>query len=131
MSSDPDRQLTAVLVVVVALAAASVATLGYVAATDGDDGAEPMREVAWSVERANDTHVRVVHSGGPVVPSADLRVTVDGIERRPAWSATTLAEGDAGTVRADPGSRVTLLWDRSRVDTVVLARWTLAASDAE
>ncbi|MFC7136810.1 hypothetical protein [Halobaculum litoreum] len=62
------------------------------------------------------------------MPTADLRVTVDGIERRPAWGAARIAEGDAGTVRADPGSRVSLLWDRSRVDTVVLARWTLPAT---
>lgn len=124
MARDPDRLLTVALVCLAVFAVASVGALGYAATTAGDD-ADPMRDVRWRLDRANDTHVRVVHAGGPTVPSAALRVTVDGVERRPAWSAPALAEGDSGVVRADPGSRVTLLWDRSRVDTVVLDRWRL------
>ncbi|MFC7068344.1 hypothetical protein [Halobaculum lipolyticum] len=128
MALDPDRLLTVALLCVAVFAVAAVAALGYAATTAGDD-ADPMRDVRWRLEPVNDTHVRVVHDGGPTVSAASLRVTVDGIERRPDWRAPALGPGDSGVVRADPGSRVTLLWDRSRVDTVVLDRWRLPGAD--
>ncbi|WP_435063924.1 hypothetical protein [Halobaculum sp. EA56] len=129
MPGDPDRLLTVAVVGVAALFVAALGVLGYVAATGNASTAEPMRDVQWRFDRVNDSHARVVHDGGPTVSPEGLMVSVDGVERHPAWGSGTLSSGDAGLFRADAGSDVALLWERNRVDRVVLARWSVPADD--
>ncbi|WP_277553096.1 hypothetical protein [Halobaculum limi] len=122
--SSRDRRVTLAVVGLVLAVAAAVAILWFVAATGGSADTDPMRAVEWELDRVNDSFVAVVHVEGPRIPTERLRVTVDGVTRRVNWSNEPLAAGGRGVVRADRGSRVTLLWERTRVDLVVLARWT-------
>ncbi len=55
----------------------------------------------WSVERVNDTHVRVEHAGGPPVQASEVAVSVDTNERRTGWSGRVV-QGESATVRAGP-----------------------------
>ena len=79
-------------------------------------------EVDWSLERLNDSHVRLTHGGGPAVPASDLVVTVDGVRRRVSWTGL-VTDGDSGTVRADPGMLVQLYWTTERGERIKLREW--------
>ncbi|GAA0257475.1 hypothetical protein [Halobaculum roseum] len=125
MPEDPDRLLTVAVVGVAAVFVVALGVLGYVAASGDASTAEPMRDVQWRFDRVNDSHARIVHDGGPTVSPDGLMVSVDDIERHPTWRSETLSEGDSGVFRADAGSDVALLWERNRVDRVVLVRWTV------
>jgi hypothetical protein len=76
----------------------------------------------WTLDRVNDSHVRVTHAGGDAVPAADLVVTVDGVRRRVAWDGL-VAEGDTGAVRADRGMIVELYWTNDVGERIKLGSW--------
>jgi len=79
----------------VVLVGVLVAT-GVPSTSTGDAGA-----ANWSVERVNDTHVRVEHAGGPPVQASEVTVSVDNNERRTGWSGRVV-QGESATVRAGP-----------------------------
>lgn len=119
---DDDRLLDylGVFVAVTLLLMVGALVLAF-AGAPGDRTAEaPGAE--WSLERVNDTHVRVVHAGGRPVPADRLVVTVDGYRRRPTWSGL-VSRGDATLVRAGTDLLVRLYWTTDRGDRVLLATW--------
>jgi FlaG/FlaF family flagellin (archaellin) len=85
--------------------------------------AESAPEADWSLERVNDSHVRLAHAGGDPVPASDLVVTVDGVRRRASWDGLVRA-GDTGTVHADRGMLVQLYWTTERGERIKLDEWT-------
>ena len=76
----------------------------------------------WSLERLNDSHVRITHQGGEAVPATDLVVTADGVRRRVSWSGV-VSNGDAGVVRADRGVLVQLYWTSDTGERVKIRSW--------
>jgi hypothetical protein len=76
----------------------------------------------WTAERVNESHVRLTHRGGDVVPSTDLVVTVDGVRRRVSWRGL-VTEGDAGVVRAGSGTTVELYWTDETGERIELREW--------
>lgn len=83
---------------------------------------EDAPDVDWTLERVNDSHVRLTHGGGDVVPATDLVVTVDGVRRRVSWSGNVV-EGDTGAVRADRGMIVELFWTNDVGERIKLESW--------
>jgi hypothetical protein len=79
-------------------------------------------DAEWTLDRVNDSHVRLTHGGGDAVPAADLVVTVDGVRRRVSWDGL-VAEGDAGTVRAGRGMIVDLYWTNDVGERIELRSW--------
>lgn len=104
------------LLMIGALAVAFVETPG------GEATSGPPTE--WSLERVNDTHVRITHEGGDPVAADQLVVSVDGNDRRVTWEGT-VAEGDSGVVRAGAGPDllVRLYWITDRGERVRLDDW--------
>ncbi len=66
-------------------------------------------DVEWSVERVNETHVRVEHAGGSPVTAANLTVTVDGSERRTGWSGPVV-QGQSTVLSAETGAVVRVFY---------------------
>jgi hypothetical protein len=108
------------LFVVVGLVGVVLAGLGG-PSTDAADAPD----AAWTLDRVNGSHVRIVHAGGDAVPASDLVVTVDGVRRRVSWDGVVGA-GDAGVVRADRGMVVQLYWTNEAGERVKLRGWNRA-----
>jgi hypothetical protein len=108
------------LFVVVGLVGVVLAGLGG-PSTDAADAPD----AAWTLDRVNGSHVRIVHAGGDAVPASDLVVTVDGVRRRVSWDGV-VEEGDAGVVRADRGLIVQLYWTNEVGERIKLRGWNLA-----
>ncbi|MFB6172886.1 MAG: type IV pilin N-terminal domain-containing protein [Haloarculaceae archaeon] len=114
----------------IGLAVALVASVGVLllAATSVSTRQPDVPDTDWSLDRVNDTHVRLTHTGGDPVPGTDLVVTVDGYERAARWPPRVV-RGDAVLVRATDGRRVRLYWDGDdRADRRLLARWRVGAT---
>ncbi len=83
----------------------TVVLVGFLVATGVPTGSGDAPVANWSVERVNDTHVRVEHAGGPPVQASEVTVSVDNNERRTGWSGRVV-QGESTTVRAGPESVV-------------------------
>lgn len=119
-----DRSLDAVGVVVALLLVmmVGVLVLTFAGAVGGDRQAADAPNAQWTLERVDDTHVRIAHAGGEPVPTDRLVVTVDGYQRRATWSGT-VSRGDAGTVTAALNTQVRLYWTTDRGERVRLGSW--------
>jgi hypothetical protein len=106
--TDGDRLLdyAGVLIGVTLVLMVAVLAVAFVDAPDRRPTDVPNAE--WSLERANDTHVRLTHAGGEPVPADRLVVTVDGYTRRATWSETVVP-GESAFVRANADLTVRLL----------------------
>jgi len=115
MPLSPDRKLDvlgAVLVVVVILGV-GLAVFGAIEISEG--GGEQTPEANFSVERINDTHVRLEHAGGDVVRGEELILTIDGREYVPDRSfPPSVAEGDGTVVRVNEGQTLRVYWTGDR-----------------
>ncbi|MFB6302160.1 MAG: hypothetical protein ABEH78_04795 [Haloferacaceae archaeon] len=94
--------------------------LAFVGAPSG--GATGGPPVEWSVERVNDTHVRITHAGGETVSADRLVVSVDGYDRDVTWEGR-ITEGDSGVVRAGTNRVVTLYWLTEQGERIRLDDW--------
>lgn len=117
MFEDGDRILD---LVGVALVVGVVIAVGVVALNFDPPSEEQPPEANWTIERVNDSHVRVTHTGGEPVRTDELRVTVDSIKRDTDWS-DPVAEGDITAVDASPGAMVRVVWLGGRGNRVVMA----------
>jgi hypothetical protein len=120
--SDADRLLDIggiVLGVTILLMIGALAVAFVEAPSGGTSGGPPSE---WSLERVNDTHVRITHEGGEAVATDRLVVTVDGHNRRVTWEGTVV-EGDSGTVRAGSDRLVRLYWVTDQGERVRLDDW--------
>lgn len=120
--ADGDRLLDLGGVVVAALLVLMIVALALAFVAGPRDRADEAPGAEWSLERANDTHVRLVHAGGEPVRADRLVVTVDGTRRRATWSGL-VGPGDAGAVNARDGLLVRLYWTTERGDRVLLSTW--------
>jgi hypothetical protein len=117
-----DRLLNALGVVLAAFIVVGI--VGVVLAGMGGPSTDvaDAPDAEWTLDRVNDSHVRITHRGGDAVPAADLVVTVDGVRRRVSWDGL-VAEGDAGTVRAGQGMIVDLYWTNDVGERIELRSW--------
>ncbi|WP_123539337.1 hypothetical protein [Halosimplex salinum] len=76
-------------------------------------------DVEWSVERINDTAVRVSHAGGEPVRAEEVRVTVDSVAGQTDWP-DPITEGDSAVVQASEGSLVRVVWNGGRGDRDIM-----------
>lgn len=107
MDADADRRLDyagAALAVVVALAVALL-VFGALQAAGGPSPPDAQ----WSIERVNDTDVRIEHVGNETVFAGDLSITVDGRVRAPPFSGS-VRPGDSGTIDVATPSTVKVHW---------------------
>lgn len=111
--------LVGAVLVVGLLAAGGVVALNF-DAPDGDDTAP---DADWSVERVNDTYVRLTHAGGEPVRTEDLRVTVDSVERQGTTWENPVGPDDSTLVAASEGTRVRVVWLGGRGNRVVMDSW--------
>lgn len=128
MLEDGDRILT---LVGIGLAVAIALAIGVLllAATSAPSRQPDVPTAEWSLDRVNDTHVRITHTGGDAIEGTHLVVSVDGYERAVNWPPRVV-EGDAVVVRAPPGRLVRLYWDGDdRGDRRLLGRWQLGATE--
>ncbi|MFB6161594.1 MAG: hypothetical protein ABEJ61_10540 [Haloferacaceae archaeon] len=120
---DGDRVLDLVGAALAATILVSVGLLAFSAATAPTGAPADAPSADWSLDRTNETHVRIVHVGGEPVAARSLVVTVGGTDRRvDGWSGT-VARGDGGVVRALAGEVVRLYWTTDDGERVRLASW--------
>lgn len=93
---------------------------GVVALNFDPPDRDPGPDANWTVERINDSHVRVTHAGGDPVRVENLHVTVDGLERATNFS-DPVAPGDTTVVPASDGSMVRVIWEGGRGDRDIMA----------
>ena len=79
----------------------TLALVGFLVATGVPTDSTDAAAANWSVDRVNDTHVRVEHAGGPPVQANEVTVSVDNNQRRTGWSGRVV-QGESATVRAGP-----------------------------
>lgn len=117
MLEDGDRILN---LVGVALVLALVLAVGVLALNFDPPDAAGAPDANWSIERVNDSHVRVTHAGGQPVRTENLRVTVDSLERSTDFT-DPVTPGENATVDASDGSMVRVVWNGGRGDRLIMA----------
>jgi len=121
MAEEGDRILTVVGVVLVV---ALVAALGIavLAATSAPARESSPPDANWTLDRVNDSHVRITHDGGEPVPAAELVVMANRYERDVSWTGL-VGPSDSGVVRVGEQQKVRLIWDGGRAEQRQLAAW--------
>jgi FlaG/FlaF family flagellin (archaellin) len=125
MIDDGDTILNLVGVALVVLIVAAVGVL-VLAGTSGNSPSDdvPAASVNWTLDRVNDTHVRIVHSGGEPIDSERVFVTVNAKSAGTSWP-TLIREGDAGVVVAEEGDIVRLFWLGETDEETLIETWRL------
>ncbi|WP_436923416.1 type IV pilin N-terminal domain-containing protein [Halosimplex amylolyticum] len=110
---DGDTALNAVGVVLVLAIVAGFVVVGlnFAGGASGSDAPD----ADWTVERINDTAVRVTHAGGEPVRTDEIRVTVDSVSRSTDWT-DPVTENESTVVQANDGSLVRIVWNGGRGD---------------
>lgn len=124
---DPDQALNLLGVLVVVFIVIAVGVL-LLSANTTQEASSAAPDADWTLNRVNESHVRITHTGGESTLTERLTVTVDGRPRRSLWSADRLVPGESGLVRAGSGATVTLFWERTGYGRTVLRRWQLPAT---
>ncbi|AGN01951.1 hypothetical protein L593_10030 [Salinarchaeum sp. Harcht-Bsk1] len=115
MSLSPDRKLDALGAVLVVLVIFGVGLAVFGAIEVSEDDGEATPETNFSVERINDSHVRLVHAGGDVVRGDELVLTIDGRDRVPVQPfPPSVSEGDGTIVRVSEGHTLRVYWTGGR-----------------
>lgn len=117
MLEDGDTLLTLVGAALVLALLAGFVVVGLNFAGGSTPGDAPA--VDWTVERVNDTAVRVTHAGGDPVRTDELRVTVDSVSRDTDWP-DPVTESDSTVVAASDGSLVRIVWNGGRGDREIV-----------
>lgn len=73
----------------------------------------------WTVERVNETAVRVTHAGGDPVRTEALTVRVESYRRTTDWT-DPVTENESTVVQASEGSTLRIVWSGGRGDDVTL-----------
>lgn len=124
---DGDRILNLVgigLVVFLALALGAL-LLAASFGSGGNAGDDEAPAVNWTAERINDTHVRLIHDGGPPVQINDLIVVV-GKTDRGIRRDRQIYSGEGFVVPAQDGAQVGLYWkpEEEPIRRIRMAVWT-------
>lgn len=104
-----------------ALVLGVVVAVGVVALNFAPPEGDGAPDADWTVERVNDSAVRITHAGGEPVRTDEIRVTVDSLERDADWTDPVTAD-ESTTVPANEGSLVRVVWNGGRGDREVMAR---------
>lgn len=112
LSRDRKLDVLGVLLAIGIVLGVGLAVFGALEISDG--GGEPTPEVNFSVDRVNDTHVRLVHAGGDTVRAEELVLTIDGREVPPQEFPASVSEGDETVVQVDAGQTLRVYWTGGR-----------------
>jgi len=104
-----------------ALVLAVVAGLVVVGLNFSGSTGEQAPDADWTIERVNDTYVRVTHDGGEPVRTEELRLTADSVRRAANWT-DPVSEGESAVIPASDGSLVRVVWNGGRGDRSVMAQ---------
>ncbi|WP_248515028.1 type IV pilin [Salinarchaeum laminariae] len=117
MPLSPDRKLDAlgVVLVVLILLGVALAVFGAIEVSNGGNSDSP--QANFTVDRINETHLRLVHDGGDMIRGEDLSVTIDGRDRVPSVRRfpRRVTEGDAAILRVGTGSTLRVYYHGSGV----------------
>lgn len=119
MLDDGDRVLDLIGVGLVLFIVIAVSVL-VLAAANAPYGMDTP-DVDWTIDRVNESAVRITHAGGDSLQSANIVVTVDGVIRHAGWPEQ-VTEGDSGIVHAEAGAIVRLYWTGGRGDRSLLLK---------
>ncbi|MFB6138850.1 MAG: type IV pilin [Halosimplex sp.] len=114
---DGDTALNLVGAAIVAAVVVGVVVVGLNIAGGASDVDAP--DVNWTVERINDTAVRVTHAGGDPVRTDELAVRVESYRRKTDWT-DPVTEGESTVVQASEGSTVRIVWSPGRGEDVIM-----------
>ncbi|WP_049930367.1 type IV pilin [Halosimplex carlsbadense] len=114
---DGDTMLNLVGAAIVVAVAVGLVVVGLNIA--GGSGNTEAPDVNWTVERVDDTAVRITHAGGDPVRTDDLTVRVESYRRATDW-ADPVTESDSTVVQASEGSTVRIVWSPGRGDDVIM-----------
>lgn len=119
---DTVLNLVGVGLVVAVLLGLGVVALNFSPSDDGD-----VPDADWTVDRVNDTHVRIAHAGGDAVTDSELVVTVDGTPRTATWNGTAgaVTRGDSTVVHVRPNQVVGVSWEAGHTERQTLERWQM------
>jgi hypothetical protein len=121
MFEDGDDILDAVGVLIAVLLVVGVG-VAVLAATTASERANQAPDAEFDFRTVDDGTVQIAHVSGEPVPSDELVVTVDGLQRQVVWG-DTITEGDAVTVEATEGSTVRLFWDPGEGERELIAEF--------
>lgn len=124
MFEDADLALDAIGAILIVGLIGGLVLVGVIA-TNPPELATGAPEADWTLDRINDTHVRIGHDGGEPVPASELLVTVAG-NRREVPTRGNLRAGDTFIVRAERGEYVELYWTGGEGGPQSLATWQAA-----
>lgn len=115
MPLSPDRKLDVIGVVLVLAIVLGVGLAVFDAIEISEGGGEPTPELNFTVERINDSHLRLEHAGGDTVRGRELVLTIDGRERVPQDRfPPSVSEGDGAIVQIDEGHTLRVYWTGDR-----------------
>jgi len=112
-----ETMLNLVGAAIVVAVVGGLVVVGLNIAGGGGNTAAP--EVNWTVERVDDTAVRITHAGGEPVRTDDLTVRVESYRRATDWS-DPVTESDSTVVQASEGSLLRIVWSPGRGDDVIM-----------
>jgi len=118
MLEDGDTVLNLVGAVLILAVVTGLVVVGLNFSGSTGEGAP---DTDWTIERVNDTHVRVTHAGGESVRTDELRVTADSVRRAANWT-DPVSDGESAVISASDGSLVRVVWNGGRGDRSVMAR---------
>jgi hypothetical protein len=122
---DGDQLVQLVMIVLILMVLFGVGVL-VLAGTVSDNQRENNPNVSWELDRINDTHAALKHTGGDAVGKGNLTVAVDGTPTAVDWSRPVLINGEGGIVRTGSANRLSIFWQGARGDREVLNRWDLS-----
>lgn len=76
-------------------------------------------QVDWTVERINDTAIRVTHDGGDPVRTDELTVRVESFRRETDFT-DPVTESESTVVQASDDSLVRIVWSGGRTNDVIM-----------
>lgn len=114
---DGDTTLHLVGAAVVAAVVVGLVVVGLNIAGGAPETEAP--DTDWTVERVNDTAVRITHAGGDPVRTDALTVRVESYRRATDWT-DPVTENESTVVAASEGSTVRVVWSGGRGDDVVM-----------
>jgi FlaG/FlaF family flagellin (archaellin) len=118
MLEDGDTVLNLVGAVLILAVVAGLVVVGL--NFSGSAGEQPP-EADWTIERINDTHVRVTHASGDPVRTDELRVTADSVRRAANWT-DPVSDGESAVIPASDGSLIRIVWNGGRGDRSIMAQ---------
>ena len=114
---DGDTMLHLVGAAIVLAVVGGVVVVGLNIAGGPPDTDAP--DANWTVERINETAIRITHAGGDPVRTDELTVRVESYRRATDWT-DPVTRNESTVVQASEGSTLRIFWSPGRGDDVIM-----------